>query len=91
MIPQKPGHSGGWSWTRDIPISLNPYASLRPAPTGCIVNGICEAGWHADCRQAPWEPDHDPDACPNDHPRRCACPCHTAPTEAVQLPLFEVS
>lgn len=80
MIPQQPGHAPGWSWRRLAPAStLNPYATLRPAPTGCVVSGLCETGYHADCNQAPWEPDHDVQACPDDHPRRCACPCHTEP------------
>lgn len=77
-LAHQAGHAPGYTWRNHTP-TLDPWATLADAPTGCVVGGLCEAGYHQNCNQLAWQPDHTPTDCPDDHPRRCVCPCHTDP------------
>lgn len=93
LSPTAPNHVPGWSWFKELSgrvafpwrslvgcqgrgLAPEPGAQDRGQP---FVSGICQHGWHRDCQQAPYEPDHLPADCSGDHLTRCCCPCHLWP------------
>lgn len=63
VAEQRPGHAPGWHARRDTAGQVDRPWGDRPAALG----GLCEAGWHTDCPQAPVDVAG---------PGRCLCPCH---------------